>query len=112
MATTQTQQAIVLTYNKEVEHTITQNGGTIVYSKDNIVIGSEISEELYRELLKNTYIESVFILPLKRYTSQDTQTSEQSNQQGGYKQVNTQTQVYPQEPVLKQGNQPSNTGGS
>ena len=107
-----TQNTIIQTYLPEVESTIKQNGGNIVYANNNIIITSEISEELYRELLKNPYIQSIHILPLKRYTGQDTQTVEQKNQQGGYKQVtaNSQAVVYPQQPELKQGNQPSGGG--
>lgn len=56
-----------LTYNKEVISNITSSGGTIVFTKDNVIIASEISEAQYIELLKNPYISKIDILPLKRY---------------------------------------------
>lgn len=55
------------TFNPEISNLITIEGGSVVYQSGNIIVASEISEELYRELLKNPYIESLEVLPLKRY---------------------------------------------
>jgi len=99
----QTQSTIVLTYNQEIERDIKMAGGTVLYSNNNIIIGSEISEEVYRNLLKNPYVDSMYILPLKKYTGQNTQTSDQVNQQAGLQQTN-QTIVPPITSTLKQGN--------
>ena len=57
------------TFNPEISKLINNEGGTVIYSSGNILIASEISEELYRELLKSPYIESVKDLPLKRYST-------------------------------------------
>jgi len=55
------------TFNPEISNLITSEGGSVVYQTGNIIVASEISEELYRELLKSPYIESLEVLPLKRY---------------------------------------------
>lgn len=55
------------TFNPEISNQIKEDGGTIIYSSGNIIIASEISVELYRELIKSPYIESMESLPLKRY---------------------------------------------
>ncbi len=57
------------TFNPEISELIKNEGGSIIYSSGNIIIGSEISEELYRELLKSSYIESIEVLPLKQYNT-------------------------------------------
>lgn len=57
----------ILRYNSQIEDDISQNGGTVLYSYNNIIIASEISETLFTELQKNTYIEYVKDLPLKKY---------------------------------------------
>jgi hypothetical protein len=59
-----------LTYSDKIKDQIVRSGGTVVFSKDNIVVASEVSEAMYRELLKSTYIEKMDILPLKRYKNQ------------------------------------------
>lgn len=55
------------TFNPEISKLITIEGGSVVYQAGNIIVASEISEELYRELLKSPYIERLEVLPLKRY---------------------------------------------
>jgi len=62
------------TFNPEISNLIKNEGGAVVYSTGNIIVASEISEELYQELLKSSYIESLEVLPLKRYSN--TQTSD------------------------------------
>lgn len=62
------------TFNPEISNLIKNEGGAVVYQSGNIIVASEISEELYRELLKSPYIESLEVLPLKRYSN--TQTSD------------------------------------
>lgn len=57
----------ILRFNSEVEYNIRQHNGTIVYSFNNIIIASEISDTLYSELLKDPYIEYIQDLPLKKY---------------------------------------------
>lgn len=57
----------ILRYNSEVETSINQNGGTVLYSYNNIIIASEISDTFYNELQKNPYIEYIDSLPLKKY---------------------------------------------
>lgn len=56
-----------LTYNEDIINNITVGGGNIVFTKDNVIIASEISEMQYRELLKSPYISKIDVLPLKRY---------------------------------------------
>jgi hypothetical protein len=57
----------VLRYNSQIENNILQNGGTVLYSYNNIIIASEISESYFIELQKNSYIEYIEDLPLKKY---------------------------------------------
>lgn len=57
----------VIRFNTAVENDITKNGGKIVYSYNNIIMASEISDEYYNELSKNPLIESIYVVPLKRY---------------------------------------------
>jgi hypothetical protein len=57
----------ILRYNSEVETSVKQNGGTVLYSYNNIIIASEISESFYNELQKNPYIDYIESLPLKKY---------------------------------------------
>jgi len=59
-----------LNYSNEIKDLIIQSGGTIVFMKDNLIIASEISEDQYRELLKNPYINKVDVLPLKRFKNE------------------------------------------
>lgn len=58
---------VALRYNSVVESDISQNGGTVCYSYNNIIIASEISEELYNQLKINPYIDYIEDLPLKKY---------------------------------------------
>jgi hypothetical protein len=57
----------ILRYNSQIEENISQNGGTILYSYNNIIIASEINDALFDELQKNTNIEYIKDLPLKKY---------------------------------------------
>lgn len=57
----------ILTCSVEIEDLISKNGGTIIYTYDNIIVASEISDNLYSELKKNPNIEYIQDLPLKRY---------------------------------------------
>lgn len=57
----------ILRYNSQIEEDISQNGGTVLYSYNNIIIASEINDALFAELQKNTYIEYIKDLPLKKY---------------------------------------------
>ena len=88
-ATTNIDQGIVLTYNNEVATLIRQNSGTVIYSKEDIIIASEISDSLYNSLLKSPYVQAITVLPLKRYTGQGatstTTTTTTANQSGGTK---------------------------
>ena len=56
-----------LRFNIEVENLIKQNSGTIIYSFNNIIIASEVNESLFKDLLKNPYIDYIQDLPLKSY---------------------------------------------
>lgn len=56
-----------LTYSEEIKTEIVNSGGTIIFMKDDIIVASEISEEQYRELLNNPYVDKLDVLPLKRY---------------------------------------------
>ena len=58
-----------LTYNDTITQQIIASGGTVVFTKDNVILASEISEEEYRDLLKSPYIDKIDILPLKRYAN-------------------------------------------
>jgi len=60
-----------LRYNSEIEENITQNGGTILYSYNNIIVASEISDESYSDLMKNNNIDFLQDLPLKKYGNID-----------------------------------------
>jgi hypothetical protein len=57
----------ILRYNSQIEEDISQNGGTVLYSYNNIIIASDINDALFAELQKNSYIEYIKDLPLKRY---------------------------------------------
>lgn len=60
-----------LTYTSSVEDSIIQNGGTLVYSYNNIIVASEISETFYNELKKNPNIDYIESLALKQYGTID-----------------------------------------
>jgi hypothetical protein len=72
MPTTSLQRSIFtnLTYVDQLKDQITRSGGTIVFTKDNMIVASEVSESQYRELLKSPYVEKIDVLPLKRYANQ------------------------------------------
>lgn len=57
----------ILRYNSEIIDTVTQNGGETIYSYNNVMIVSNISDELYNELLKDDKISFIQDLPLKQY---------------------------------------------
>jgi hypothetical protein len=58
----------ILRTNSLVEKEISKHGGTVLYSFNNIIIASEISDEFYADLSKNTdYIDYIQELPLKKY---------------------------------------------
>jgi len=56
-----------LTYNDDITNEIISSGGTIVFTRDNVIMASEISEAEYRSLLNNPNILKLEVLPLKRY---------------------------------------------
>jgi len=62
----------ILRYNSSIEDSINKNGGTVIYSYNNVIIASEISEPLYITLKNNPYIEYIESLPLKKYGDVDT----------------------------------------
>lgn len=57
----------VLRSNSIIIDEVTENGGDVLYSYNNVVIVSNISEELYNNLLKNDNIIFMQDLPLKQY---------------------------------------------
>src|ERR1035437_93836 len=60
-----------LTYNTIIEDDIKNQGGVILYSYDNIIIASEISETYWSELQSSSNIEYIQDLPLKQYGGVD-----------------------------------------
>jgi hypothetical protein len=67
----------LLKFNSAIENDITLNNGKIVYSFNNMIIASEISDEYYTELAKNPLIESIYVVPLKRYGDINTKLIDQ-----------------------------------
>ena len=67
-----TQRAVYqnLTYNDDIKTQIINSGGTVIFTRENIILASEISEKQYRELLNNPYIDKIDVLPLKRYANE------------------------------------------
>ena len=61
----------ILRYNSIIEDDITNNGGTVLYSYNNIIIASEISDEIYTKLQNDNHIEYIQDLPLKKYGDVD-----------------------------------------
>jgi len=61
----------ILRYNSDIRNEINQNGGTVLYSYNNIIIASEISEELYNQLQISPNIDYIEDLPLKKYGEVD-----------------------------------------
>jgi len=57
----------ILLYNSQIEDVIRKQGGTVAYSYNNLIMASEISENLYNELKKNPNIDYIESLPLKKY---------------------------------------------
>jgi hypothetical protein len=57
----------LLRTNTIIENEITKHGGKVVYSFNDVIIASEISDETYNELQKNPFIDSIYEMPLKRY---------------------------------------------
>jgi len=57
----------IMRFNTSVENDIVRNSGKIIYSYNNMIIASDISDEYYTELAKNPLIETLYIVPLKRY---------------------------------------------
>ena len=72
MATSNTESVMASTFNPEISNLIKNEGGSVVYQSGNIIVASEVSQELFRELLKSPYIESLEALPLKRYSNRET----------------------------------------
>lgn len=71
-----------LTYSSLVEDSINQNGGTVVYSYNNIIVASDISETFYNELKKNPNIDYIESLALKQYGEVDTTLISKINNSG------------------------------
>jgi hypothetical protein len=67
----------LLRFNTTIENDITKNSGKVIYSYNNMIIASEISDEYYTELAKNPLIESIYVVPLKRYGDIDTKLIDQ-----------------------------------
>lgn len=61
----------LLNYNTSIENEIKNYGGSVLYKFNNIIIASEISETVYKELLKNPDIDYIESLPLKKYIGND-----------------------------------------
>jgi hypothetical protein len=56
-----------LTYVTPLKESILKSGGTVVFVRDNLILATEISEEQYRDLLNNPYVDKIDVLPIKRY---------------------------------------------
>ena len=69
----------ILRYNSSIENNIRLNGGTVLYSYNNIIIASEISENLYNQLKIDSTIDFIESLPLKSYGEIDTSLIDQLN---------------------------------
>jgi hypothetical protein len=57
----------LLRYNSEIINNISENGGSTLYSYNNVMIVSNVSEELYNDLLKDDKIAFMQDLPLKQF---------------------------------------------
>lgn len=62
---------LLIRTNNEVEDNIIKNGGKVLYSYNNMIIASEISDTYYTELAKNPNVENLYTVPLKRYGNID-----------------------------------------
>ncbi len=71
-----------LTYSFLVEDSINQNGGTVIYSYNNIIVASDISETFYNELQKNPNIDYIESLALKQYGEIDRNLMSKLNNSG------------------------------
>jgi hypothetical protein len=71
-----------LTYSSLVEDSINQNGGTVIYSYNNIIVASDISETFYNELQKNPNIDYIEELALKQYGEIDSNLMSKLNNSG------------------------------
>jgi hypothetical protein len=61
----------LMRFNAAIEKEVKQHGGSVLYSYNNIIIASEISDALYVELNKNPFIEYIEEIPLKKYGEVD-----------------------------------------
>lgn len=61
----------ILRYNSSIESEIKKHSGTVLYSYNNIIIASEISDDFYSELKNNPFIDYIQDLPLKKYGDVD-----------------------------------------
>jgi len=61
----------LLRFNSSIEKEISQHGGTVLYSYNDIIIASEISDNFFVELSKNPFIENIYEVPLKKYGDVD-----------------------------------------
>ncbi len=57
----------LLRFNSIIEKDIRQHGANVVYSYNNIIIATEVDDNLFAELKKNPFIEFIEDLPMKRY---------------------------------------------
>ena len=57
----------ILRYKTSIEDDVKVNGGTVIYSFNNIIIASEISEDFFVKLQANPYIDFIGDLPLKKF---------------------------------------------
>lgn len=57
----------MMRFNASIEKDIKKHGGTVIYSYNNLIIATEIDDNLFAELKKNPFIEYIEDLPMKRY---------------------------------------------
>lgn len=67
----------ILRNKTSIEDDVKVNGGTVIYSYNNIIIASEISEEFFVQLQANPNIEFISDLPLKKYGNVDSDLLDQ-----------------------------------
>jgi hypothetical protein len=96
----------ILINNSLVESDIRSQGGTILYSYNNIIIASEISDTYWIELQKNPNIDYIQDLPLKQYGEIDYSIINQMSSSALFNRIensgntsgstiNTKTGIYP-----------------
>jgi hypothetical protein len=56
-----------LSYSEDISKQLILSGGTIIMIRDNVILATEVSEEQFRWLLDNPFIEKMDLLPLKRW---------------------------------------------